>query len=75
MKMLKKLLLAGLVAASSLLAKAESTNVVEVLGEVKDSMLSTISAAFPYLALVVVAALGIWMVPKGIRWLKSGVGR
>jgi len=56
--------------------KLVATNIVDgVLADASEVMTGAVSAALPILVSVIIAVLGIWLIPKAIRWVKSAVGR
>lgn len=51
---------------------SSATTLETALGTVQTTFEGYVSTAFPILAAVVVAGLGIWVLPKIVRWLKRG---
>lgn len=51
---------------------ASATTLETALQTVETTFEGYVSTAFPILAAVVVAGLGIWVLPKIVRWIKRG---
>lgn len=77
--MFKKLLVfvgAVVLVASVACATVESpTNAIDVVTVASNSIQSTITGILPLVATVIIAALGLWLIPRAMRWIKGSVGR
>lgn len=51
---------------------SSATTLETALDSVKTTFEGYVTTAFPILAAVVVAGLGIWVLPKIVRWIKRG---
>ena len=58
-----------------LMFAAAVTNALQAITAGSDEIQSLITGALPLVGAVVVAALGIWLIPKAVRWIKSAVGK
>ena len=74
MKLVKLLGFFGVVFASAGAAMAAGeTNMVMAVESLTASVTSNITTLLPYLVGVVLVAFGIWLIPKGIHWVKGMV--
>lgn len=56
-------------------AFAEGTGVTDAMESISTELQGYISAAIPLVTALAVSMLGIWIIPKALKWIRSGVGR
>lgn len=71
-----KLALAGAAVAAAVPAFAEDPSPFDTaLNDIKTGMTGTIDKIIPVVAVIVVAAIGLWAIPFAWRKLRGGAGR
>lgn len=71
-KGLAALSVVGMTGLSMAQESTGSGSLESALETVQTTFEGYVSTAFPILAAVVVAGLGIWVLPKIVRWIKRG---